>query len=781
MSTMERPVSDAAVRTTPGGLRQRGDGVEIRLDEQTGLPSGLAASPAGPVVPLRLGIELETGGVEAPGTMGGLTYLGTDRHVALEVTSGSVEHVTTGPEESYAFETIAGEWRVRWTVAFRAEHPRVELRVAVSPTRPSEGVLRDLHLNAELDAGDLDHWRVEAPGNMLRPGVQASAICEPVWVLSAGHELGSPGMTAFHHADEPVTLVVWPFSRSEQVLITLEPSEDALRLHIQTQLAGIVRPGEWLEHGPIYLDVLDKPWSEVRDEVKGWYPSMGIITPRDRPAWTSAVSIFEVMVGSAPFYDGYQYCPYPTLRDLIDDLDRIRELGFECLQLMPRHPYPSYNIHEPGDVSATYGDPTELRALVDACHERGMRIILDILLHGVIDKAVMERTVELVKNGPHATRLDDPCSDPYSFDSVEISWCRHILAFAPYWIDGAPDHHPLLDAHPEWFMRDSEGSVTGVYTHALDIANEDWQDDFITACEAMVWEYEIDGFRLDAPLYNRFANWSETARRHASYSSLGALRLLRELRRRLHALSSDVLLFSEPSGPLVRESLDLTYCYEESWLIPSLFDTEGREAHEWRRVRTGRELAAWCRELDAALPDGSASAHFVDCHDTMWWRLSGDHWRREQVGLPATKALVAIYALRGGAYMTFVGGEQGVEAELWRALALRRSLPEIRDGSVEYDALSVGDEAVYGVLRRVGDRAAIVAVNTSDAPRTCTVVAPGLALDGAQRVFDAWTGEWLSCATSSDDTVRLDLSFAPYQARALILKDPPGELTEPTD
>jgi glycosidase len=618
-----------------------------------------------------------------------------------------------------------------------------------------------------------------------RPRRPASRSCrhsDPVSVDTAGHELGSPGIVALHHVEQPLTLIVWPFSRSEQGRLTLQQSTTGLQLHIDTQLAGAVKPGEWLEHGPIYLDVFSRTWDDVRHDIKAWYPSIGLHTPDDRPPWSSAVSLFEVMVGSAPFHDGYQFAPYP-FSDLIDDLDRIAELGFECLQLMPRHPYPSYNIHQPGDVATTYGLPQELQRLVHECHRRGMRIIVDILLHGVIDNDAMRQAADLVRNGPHIARLDEPGLDVDVFGSEheEISWSRHILAFEPYWLAGSPAVHPLLSAHPDWFMRDSNGAVTGRYTHALDTANEAWQECFITTCEALIRDYSIDGFRVDAPLYNHFANWSESSRRHASYSSTGYLQLFRKLRRRLHDISTDVILYTEPSGPFARESLDLNYAYPERWLITSLLDDRLDDAHDWRRVTTGKELADWFRDFDSALPSGSVTAHFVDCHDTMWWRLTGDHWRREQVGLPATKALVPIYSLRGGAYMTVVGGEEGLEAELKRVHALRRHLPEIRLGTVDYESVSADDVAIYGVLRHDPKRATIVAVNTSDQSlRTMISLSEGAVPNRSTstRVLDAWTGEWLPNGLTQDGVLRYDLTFAPYQTRVIVLGDPPSELID---
>jgi Alpha amylase, catalytic domain len=770
-----------AATSTP--VTPRGGGVTIRLDEHTGLPASFAPHAAGPVVPLRIGIELETGGDETPGTTGGLTYVNTHRHTVRNIVPGSLHHTTNGPDEAYVIDTSAGNWLVRLKIAFRPEHPRVELRVAASPTAPDdEHIIRDLYLDAEL-AGELSKWLVEAPGNKVRPNVSASAISEPVSVDTAGHELGSPGIIALHHVEQPLTLIVWPFSRSEQGRITVQPSKTGLGLHIGTQLAGAVKSGEWLEHGPIYLDVFSRTWDDVRRDIKDWYPSIGLQTPDDRPAWSSAVSLFEVMVGSAPFYDGYQFAPYPSFGDLIDDLDRIAELGFECLQLMPRHPYPSYNIHQPGDVATTYGSPKELQLLVDECHRRGLRIILDILLHGVIDKTAVEKAAELVRNGPHIARLDEPGVDldVYGPEHEEISWCRHILAFEPYWLAGSPPVHSLLNAHPEWFMRGSSGSITGRYTHALDTANVAWQGCFITACEALIRDYSIDGFRVDAPLYNHFANWSESSRRHASYSSTGYLQLFRKLRRRLHDISTDVILYTEPSGPFARESLDLNYGYPERWLITSMFDERLDKGHDWRRVTTGKELADWFRDFDSALPAGSVTAHFVDCHDTMWWRLTGDHWRREQVGLPATKALVPIYALRGGAYMTVVGGEEGLEAELKRAHALRRYLPEIRLGTVDYESVSADSVAIYGVLRHDPKRATIVAINTSKQSLRTTISVNEPAIpnpSSSTHVLDAWTGEWLPNGVAQDGVLRFDLTFGPYQTRVIVLGDPPSELND---
>jgi hypothetical protein len=123
--------------------------------------------------------------------------------------------------------------------------------------------------------------------------------------------------------------------------------------------------------------------------------------------------------------------------------------------------------------------------------------------------------------------------------------------------------------------------------------------------------------------------------------------------------------------------------------------------------------------------------------------------------------------------MGFVGGEKGIEAELRLVHALRSELPEIRDGAVDYDVVSVTDDSVYAVLRHSADRATLIAVNVSDAALTTDCkVKPRDALTLEDRTFDAWASEWLPCRVAADGWLRLELELSPYQARVLILGDP---------
>lgn len=707
-------------------IRLDGAGLSVGLDPGTGLPVALGS------LPLLLSATVVTEGREVQLPLRGIGYEDT---VALTDFKLAADPVRQG--DTYSVVTVAGDWTVTWEYAFRTVHPRLAL--AVELTGP--GTVRDLRL--ELSCPDKDGWRVDAPGNELRPGTAVADLTEPVVVSTAGGFMGSSGLIAVH--DGPRTLVVWPVCRTEIGRCSIR-SADGVRVTLDTGVAGRLGEGETLRYDALHLDLLDQTWEQTRSQIPSWYDGLAVSTPSDRPSWVDSAAVYEVHLGPAPFHGGYSYEPYADLPALRSDLDRIAGLGFDVLQLMPRQPFPSYNVLDYADITTTYGDEDQLRELVGECHRRGMRVILDVLMHGVIDQEVMARTAQRVRESELATRLGEDTTrsqgtNPAAKTAELISWARHILDFDPYWM-AAPERHPLVDEHPEWFMRDSAQEIIGIYTKAFDVANVEWQEYFCSAMEDLVRRLDVDGFRIDAPTYNELPNWSTATQRRASYSPLGCLALFELLRPRLKRLKHDVMLYTEPTGVLFRQAIDVTYNYDEQWLVPAVLGGSGI---------TGRDLQAWWRDRDAVLPPGSLVAHHVDSHDTFWWPLPGEKWRREQHGLAATKALLAVFALSGGAFMTYVGGETGLEPELRRVLRLRQ---ELRGAATDHD-VAVSNESVYAVVRRAAGKAWVVLVNLSDATVTTSV---GVTGDAA---YDVW----------SERPVDLDgLELGPYQVAVLTIE-----------
>jgi hypothetical protein len=756
--------------TDPEAVFGRRGPIGVRLDSRTGLLVGLAhRDGAIPDTAIAPAVTLVTGGVEKRSITGELVYEGTTRTALDELRLARTALDDQGSATRLVVTTEASGWELDFEYRLNERPPHVAFGFTVRRAPGCEPELvRDVQLTFTYRPDDPADCIVNAPGNQLRCDLPLANIATPVIVRGAGEGEGSPGLTAFTREATGRTTVLWPLSQTEIGEMELTVEDGCVRLAIDTTMAERLEPnGPGLTWQTAYLDSLAATWPEVRASVPGWWRALGIVPPSDTPQRLRQANVFETFVGFA-ILAGERLDAYPSVSALRDDLPRLERLGFDVIELMPRHPYPSYNVHDYADITTTYGDEAELRELVADAHTRGMRVLLDIIMHGVIDKEILDETLEAVLAGPHVDSFGHATMDFETRFWEEISWHRHIVDFAPYWREGSPDRHTLPEEHPEWFMRDSDQRISRRYTKSFDVANPDWQRYFIDACCSLVERLGVDGFRVDAPMYNNFHNWSAQRSGRASYAGLAPLNLLRDLRARLRAQFGDVAVYTEPTGSLWKSAADATYNYDEQWLMEALL-AEPRPHWEQRFVRNGAELGRWLQDRDATLPPGAAIVHHIDSHDSMWWSPVGDRWRVERFGRDAAVALLAAFSLIGDAYMTFKGGEEGIEDELRRAHELRRRLPEIADGTVDYAGATASSEQVLTVLRVSPQGTSLVAVNMARTPVSCEIRLPREL--SSPSVHDHWNDESIDVSAGSRS---LSLAFAPFQPRVLRL-DAPGD------
>lgn len=95
---------------------------------------------------------------------------------------------------------------------------------------------------------------------------------------------------------------------------------------------------------------------------------------RGRP-WSEVV-LYEAHVGA--------FTPEGDYRGIIDKLDHLVDVGVTALELMPLADFEGrrnwgYDGALPFAPDASYGTPTELKQLIDAAHERGLMIFLDVV------------------------------------------------------------------------------------------------------------------------------------------------------------------------------------------------------------------------------------------------------------------------------------------------------------------------------------------------------------------------------------------------------------------
>lgn len=634
--------------------------------------------------PLSASLGITVGGSEKRDPTGGLTYEDTTRWSGPNL----------APQTSSIHKGVCHEFQkkgqlngLELTFHYRLFPSAPYVEVALTLAAPAQVLVRNIDYAIHLPESSNDLLNV--PGNMIHRNLPVAELGErPLGVSPIGGLRGSSGLVSVTGGDS--TTAVWPNNPTEIADIVLEHLDGGLDIKIAVNFAADIGPYNSAEVLMATLSLFPGDLETLRQQWPDWASRYGLTSPGDAPSWMHGSGIYEVQIGTSYFWNDNSYCRYPEIRDLTSDLDRVAALGFSVIQLMPRQPYPSYNVHDYADITTSYGDEAELAELVAKCHARGIRVILDVLLHGVLDNESIDAAVEGVVNGPLYDTLDEEVLDTFGSDVSDssnywIAWSRHILDFSDHWRAGSPARTPLQESHPDWFATDSAGAVSGVYTKAFDARNPEWQRYFRAAMLNLLRRTDADGFRFDAPTYNFFANWAPWARNRAFMSPLGCIPLFVDMRQDIKALKPDALLYTEPSGHLLRRSMDVNYNYDEQWLVSALLDT----AHpSTRGVRNARDFMQWMQDRDDFLPVGSQTAHHIDSHDTFWWPQWGKKWRREQYSLQAVRALTAAFLSIDGPYMMFTGGEEGIDDVLTAALAFRAAHSDLWATRVAFDTRS---------------------------------------------------------------------------------------------
>ena len=101
--------------------------------------------------------------------------------------------------------------------------------------------------------------------------------------------------------------------------------------------------------------------------------------------WNDLV-IYEMHVGT--YGTSASGNPPATFLNCIDKLDHLKELGINCISLMPINEFPGdlswgYNPSYLFSVESAYGTPDDLKRFVDAAHARGIAVLNDVLYNHI--------------------------------------------------------------------------------------------------------------------------------------------------------------------------------------------------------------------------------------------------------------------------------------------------------------------------------------------------------------------------------------------------------------
>ncbi|HKX30957.1 MAG TPA: maltose alpha-D-glucosyltransferase [Blastocatellia bacterium] len=196
----------------------------------------------------------------------------------------------------------------------------------------------------------------------------------------------------------------------------------------------------------------------------------------------------------AVFYEVYVRGFYDSNGDGIGDfsgltekLDYLKWLGIDCIWLLPMYASPlrdgGYDISDYYAILPEYGTMEDFKRFLDAAHERGLRVIADLVLNHTSDQ---HPWFQEARTSPHSPKRDwyvwSDSDQRYAdariifVDTERSNWTWDEQAGAYYW-------HRFFSHQPDLNFDNQE------VQHAVLEALSFWMD------------LGIDGFRLDAVPY----------------------------------------------------------------------------------------------------------------------------------------------------------------------------------------------------------------------------------------------------------------------------------------
>ena len=230
---------------------------------------------------------------------------------------------------------------------------------------------------------------------------------------------------------------------------------------------------------PAVLDLSGKyALDTVRNEAI--IPVPGEITPVD----SNAVVFYHIFVGSFSDSNGDGI---GDLRGIINRMDYINDgdpnsglsLGAEGIWLSPIFVSPSYHKYDVADyyqVDPQFGTNEDLKELIDLCHERGVKIILDMVInHSSNQNPWFKSFCEAHKNG-------DTESEYYDL----FTWTEETVPGKTWYNINGTNHK-------------YEGNFSSQMPE-LNYDNPDAYQKMLEVCKYYL-ELGVDGFRFDAAKY----------------------------------------------------------------------------------------------------------------------------------------------------------------------------------------------------------------------------------------------------------------------------------------
>ena len=193
------------------------------------------------------------------------------------------------------------------------------------------------------------------------------------WTSDGSDPVGSQGqagvgqVTRMEFTGETWEMLLWGYVRHFRITLPGQPAGSVLRYRLST--VDMCGHEVWADQGAYYACyVADDPTPEWTRQAVIYQIFVDRFNPGNGRSWLKP----EMPAG---FYGG-------RIRGITEKLDYIAELGANVLWLTPIFPSPSHHGYDATDlfeVEPRLGTKEDLKELLDAAHQHGMRVLLDFV------------------------------------------------------------------------------------------------------------------------------------------------------------------------------------------------------------------------------------------------------------------------------------------------------------------------------------------------------------------------------------------------------------------
>lgn len=396
----------------------------------------------------------------------------------------------------------------------------------------------------------------------------------------------------------------------------------------------------------------------------------------------SPLLIYECHVGMGQ--DAERVGTYKEFKDIV--LPRVVADGYNCIQVMAiqEHPYYGsfgYHVSSFFAPSSRFGTPDELKELIDAAHQNGVAVIMDIV-HS------------------HAVKNEIEGLGNLAGDKNQ------------YFYSGDRHEHPAWDSL------------------CFDYGKDEVLHFLLSNCRYWMEEYHFDGFRFDGVTsmlyYNHglgeaFCNYNDYFNGHQDDNAICYLTIANKL---IHEVNPDAITIAEevsgmPGLAAKFEDGGYGFDYRMAMNIPDYWIKTIKEKRDedWKpssifwevkNRRPDEKTISYCESHDQALVgDKTIIFRLIDA-DMYWHFKKGDENGIVTRGIALHKMirLVTAAAINGG-YLNFMGNEFGHpewidfprEGNGWSYKYARRQWNLVDNQELDYHYLGDFDKAMIRTLK----------------------------------------------------------------------------------